>query len=156
MWTTAGPSSYQTSKCTIQALMISGRYRTEQLSSHWAEDKSSFCKTPSCKDRNIIEDLDHILTTCESLEPTRRRLLAFTADYCQSLPFLQPITSVLHTPSSPAFCQFLIDCSVLPTVIAATQLLGQEVLHHLFRITRTWCYSLHRDRLKILGRWKKF
>ena len=56
-------------------------------------------------------------------------------------------------PSHPLFSQFLIDCSVIPEVISLTQLLGTDALYNLFKVTRTWCYSLHRDRLKILGRW---
>jgi hypothetical protein len=54
------------------------------------------------------------------------------------------------------FCQFLLDCSVLPEVIAAVQKQGEDILSHLFAITRIWVYTLHRDRLKILGRWRNF
>ena len=38
----------------------------------------------------------------------------------------------------------------------AVQSDGQKVLEHLFNITRIWTYSLHRDRLKLLGRWRNF
>ena len=48
--------------------------------------------------------------------------------------------------------QFVLDCSVFPSVIAAAQK-DPAVLQLLFRATRTWCYSLHRTRLKLLGRW---
>ena len=139
---------------TIQGLMISGRYRTEQLFSHWSGN-NPFCKTPSCKGLEKVENLEHILLHCGSLEPTRQRLLAFTSNYCQNLHNLnlQPVISTLYTRSDPLFCQFLIDCSILPSTIAATQEYGQEILQHLFRITRTWCYCLHKARLQILERW---
>ena len=48
--------------------------------------------------------------------------------------------------------QFVLDCSVFPQVIASSQC-DKTVLPLLFKVTRTWCYSLHRTRLKILGRW---
>ena len=56
-------------------------------------------------------------------------------------------------PNSATFCQFLIDCSVLADVVRAVQLEGNAVLQHLFAITRTWVYSLHKERMKLLGRW---
>ena len=58
--------------------------------------------------------------------------------------------------SSRLFVQFLLDCSVIPDVIAAVQIHGQHILAKLFDITRVWVYALHRDRLKLLGRWRKF
>jgi hypothetical protein len=48
--------------------------------------------------------------------------------------------------------QFVLDCSLFPSVIAAAQK-EPAVLQLLFRATRIWCYSLHRTRLKLLGRW---
>ena len=46
--------------------------------------------------------------------------------------------------------QFLLDPSVLPEVIKASRN-DENVLLTLFRITATWCYSLHRLRLQLLG-----
>ena len=155
MWTSAGANPYQVTMSTIQGLMISGRYQTEQLCSHWSGN-SPFCKAPSCKGLEHVEDLEHILKHCGSLEPTRRRLLAFTVNYSKPLHILQPVISTLYTRTDPLFCQFLIDCSVLPSTIATTQEHGPEVLQHLFRITRTWCYCLHKARLQILERWHPY
>ena len=156
IWTTAGSSPYQVTMSTIQGVMVSGRYRTEKLCSHFSKDKTGFCQTPHCKGLDYFEDLEHILADCPALEDTRTRLRSFTANYCQSLPEVQPLIDVLSSPSNPSYCQFLVDCSVLPEVIAATQTCGPQLLVHLFRITRTWCYCLHRTRLRILGRWRRF
>ena len=156
IWTTAGSSPYQVSMSTIQGVMLSGRYRTEELCCHFTKDKTRFCQTPNCRGLSYVEDLQHILADCQALEETRTRLRAFTASYCQSLPDIRPLVNGFTSPSSPSFCQFLLDCSVLPEVISATQTSGPELLQHLFRITRTWCYCLHRTRLRILGRWHRF
>ena len=66
---------------------------------------------------------------------------------------VQNIVTRHCTPESATFCQFLIDCSVLADVVCAVQLEGNDVLQHLFAITRTWVYSLHKERMKLLGRW---
>ena len=49
--------------------------------------------------------------------------------------------------------QFILDCSVLPSVISATQQHGYVVLEELFHLTRTWCFVMHRQRMRMLGRW---
>ena len=157
MLTTAGVSPYAVSMSTVQSIMLSGRYRTEELLSHWSESRSKFCKTPSCFGRSHSEDLPHILAFCPSLASTRRKLMKFTLKYCLSLHIPDVRNIILKfcsSPAQPGFCQFLVDCSTVPEVITTAQLHGPEVYEILFHITRTWCYSLHRDRMKILGRWR--
>ena len=156
VWTTAGSNPYQVVMSTIQASMMTGRYRTEALRSHWSPGNSGYCQAPSCRELYCHEDLQHILAVCGSLEPTRIRLADFTTKYCQNYPEIQLITQEYCNPTHANFCQFLVDCSALPTIILAQQRLGPSVHHHLFRITRTWCYCLHKARLQILGRWIKF
>ena len=48
---------------------------------------------------------------------------------------------------------FLLDASSIPEVISAIQCHGRDLLEPIFTVTRTWTYVLHRERLKILGRW---
>ena len=153
VWTSAGSSPAKVSMATVQAQMLSGRYRTESLCSHWKSHSSGSCLlSPSCS--STTEDLEHILYKCCALEATRVKLMDFSLKYCMNVP---PLTSIIkHFLSAPSqdFCQFLIDCSTLSEVIAATRLHGQQyVHHHLFNITRTWVYTLHKERLRILGRW---
>ena len=156
VWTTAGPLSYHVAMSTVQATMISGRYRTEMLCSNWSPNSSGHCQAPSCQGLNLPEDLHHILAVCSSLQPSRFRLVDFTSKFCLKYPVIQPLLQTFCSPTHPQFCQFLLDCSVLPAVIQATQEHGSAVLNLLFRITRTWCYCLHKTRLKLLGRWAKF
>ena len=138
---------------TVQATMISGRYRTELLCSKWSPTNSDCCQTPSCCDLSVQEDLYHILSVCGSLTPTRERLVQFTLRFSQQYPEVQEIVNKFCNPTCPHYTQFLIDCSILPDVIEAKQHHGSAFLHSLFRITRTWCYVLHKSRLKILDRW---
>ena len=152
LWLTAGSSSYQVSMSTVQAIMLSGRYRTEQLSSKWS-GRSPNCKL--CK-HNEPENLHHILAVCVSLEPTRKQLSRFTNKLLVQYPEVTPIVQKYCVPTYSLFIQFLVDCSVLPDVIQLSQSCGTEIHIPLFRLTRTWCYILHKTRLKLLHCWKQF
>ena len=50
--------------------------------------------------------------------------------------------------------QFLLDCSTLPEVIAEVQN-KSDILVDLFKFSRSWCYSINKSRLKLIGRWNK-
>ena len=152
IWTTAGSSPAQVAMATVQAQMLSGRYRSESLCRHWSKNRNGFCLLPGCE--GLVEDLPHILSSCSGLASIREKLVRFTLDYCtNSAPVLNDLVTSLCKPQNPNFIQFLLDCSCLPEVISAAQVYGDGVLAHLFRISRTWVYSLHRTRLKKLGRW---
>ena len=66
---------------------------------------------------------------------------------------LQDLIDSYHTKDDDYKMQFLLDCSVLPDVILVTQNYGSGVMLKVFKMTRTYCYSLHRERLKRLDRW---
>ena len=151
--TTAGSSPYEVTKAGVQAILLSGRYRTELLCRHWSNNPEGFCLTPSCNGQDIMEDIEHILASCKSLAPTRVRLAEFTSNYVKNIPVLAQLVLELSQPTHKLFVQFLLDCSAIPSVITLTQLHGKHILSHLFKITRTWCYSIHKKRLQILGRW---
>ena len=61
LWYTAGSSPSKVAMASIQALMISGRYRSEALFRHWApKNKNGFCLlSPTCSE--TVETIQHIL-----------------------------------------------------------------------------------------------
>ena len=150
---TAGAHPYEVAKAGVQALFLSGRYRTELLCSHWSNNEHGHCLLPSCAGLLIKEDLEHILLNCGSLALTRQRLSAFTIKFSNTVPLLSSALLQLTNPSHQLFIQFLLDCSVIPQVISLAQVHGEDVYNQFFKVSRTWCYSLHRERLRILGRW---
>ena len=155
VWKTAGSSPSKVVKATMKSLMVSGRYRTEYLCRHWSKNTLGSCLlSSSCK--STTEDLTHILLDCPSLQPTRDKLVSFTMDFCNQNPHIGQLILCYMSPSHPMFCQFLLDCSVIPETISLTQIHGPETLNYLFHVTRTWCYALHRERLKLLGRWNVY
>ena len=154
IWSTARYNPYETNKAVIQARMLSRRYRSEGLCRFWSTNTEGVCLLPACTNPLVKEDIVHILINCESLSASRRRLSTIFLNFAASNPRLSPIiTKFFYTDDDNYKTQFLLDCSTLPEVIHLRQLHGFTILHELFHLTRTWCYSLHRDRLKILGRW---
>ena len=152
----AGSSPYEVIRARVQAILLSGRYKTERLCRFWSKNPNGYCLTPSCIDSHVHEDVEHILLHCRSLSSTRTSLMEFTMKFSKKHPHLRDILLTFTTPQHPQFCQFLLDCSVIHEVINLYQKLGQDTLFQLFKVTRTWCYSLHRERLKKLGRWSNF
>ena len=153
IFTSLDGNPYQAKAAKIQALFLSGRYPTERLCRFWSDNKGGFCLLDSCRNLCIVEDLEHIILQCSGLNETRRRLIHFTTDFVAAHPFLSEIIQAyLYSSIRKVVMQFLLDCSVLPMVISAYQVLGPVTHRHLYKITRTWCRSLHRDRLKALGR----
>ena len=118
IWVTAGSSPTKVAMATQQARLLSGRYRTEALVSHWTHSSGTCSLSLSCA---TIEDIDHILKHCIALQTTRENLFSFTETYCKSHPV---ITNIIQTYCKPSpecrlFVQFILDCSVLLSVIQA-------------------------------------
>ena len=155
IWYTSGNSPYKVAMANIQAKMISGRYRCGSLLRHWSKDENGSCKL-SLQCQGIIEDLPHLLQFCPGLRLVRLKLMSFTQNFSSTLP--NEIKDVLMRkcdPDLPSFCSFILDCSNDPEVVLLCQKFGKNVLFNLFDITRTWAFVIHRERLKLLGLWKR-
>ena len=155
IWRSLDGNKYQTEAALVQAVLLSGRYRTERLCRFWTSNKQGFCLICLKFNREEIEDLGHLLIRCAGLTEQRRRLFLFTSKFATENPALQPIINeYLFSCNDDVRITFLLDCSTLPMVISARQVFGDIVHHLLFKLTRTWCRSIHRSRLRELGRWK--
>ena len=150
----AGSSPAKVCKATVQSWFLSGRYRTESLLKHWSSNKGGCCLLSSdCQD--VIEDVEHVLQLCPALDVTRKNLLEFNEVFIKKLelPDIGILIQQLCSTKNEYFCQFLIDCSSLPQVIILAQHYGPSILRPLYEVSRTWIFSLHRERLRRLGRW---
>ena len=136
-------------KIDQQERFLSGRYRTESLASHWSDNPQGYCRFNSCV--KVAETVEHILISCQAYEETRKvltNLWMSTPD-----PNVLPLVVEALNSGPNYLLQFILDCSVLPTVIRVNQKYGCGILSRLFYLTRTWCYAIHRKRMKMLGRW---
>ena len=89
-----------------------------------------------------------------AVQPWRRALIFEYWDTitATSLPARSIINTFKLAPLK-IFMQFILDCSVLPEVISAEQKYGKVILNLLFKATRTYCYSMYRERMKRLDMW---
>ena len=150
IWSTAGSNPHEISKAVQQARFISGRYRCASLTKHWSNyNREGYCSSPTCT--NEAETIEHILLKCESYIHCRRRLISLWLTTKNRV--VLNLVLEAFTSESEYLVQFLLDCSVLPKVISASQTYGPIILHELFYLTRSWCFSIHRQRMRILGRW---
>ena len=154
IWTSAGSNPYEVERAICQARMLSGRYRTCWFSRHWSGDKTGSCSLPTCKQSPVPGTLSHILVDCLDLQPARSRVFRMWSDYLKNNPILIPIISKYTIgDAKDQIVQFLLDCSVLSDVISLRQRFGMVVYDSLFHLTRSYCFSLHKSRLKLLGKW---
>ena len=149
LWSTVGSNQHEVTKAIQQARFLSGIYRTEKLMSHWTSNQHGYCLSLTCN--KTIETVKHILIECSVYEQTR-------VNFCRlwlSAEDPNVLLLVMGAMSSDTdyLLLFITDCSVLCTVIRASQRHGSTILDKLFYLTRTWCYAVHRRRMKNLGRW---
>ena len=98
--------------------------------------------------------LTHIILECEDLSLARQSVYALWADYLRNKPYLFLIVRRYTLECSDIErMQFILDCTILPDVIALYQWLGKMVHDSLFYLTRSLCYSIEKTRSKLLGRW---
>ena len=109
--------------------------------------------SPDCQ--NVMEDLQHMLQFCPSLDESRRKLYLYTESSSKALSV--DASTILLTycdPKNDNFTRFVVDCSTFPEVVAAVQKDGPDLLSLFFDVTRVWTYVLHRDRLRLRGQWR--
>ena len=151
LWTTTNGNPHEVSKALQQARFLSGRYRTNSLMKHWNPGSKGLCYAPDCE--NSTETIEHILLECQAYTKQRQQLVSmWLATQVQEV---YPLVLEALSASKDYLLQFIIDCSSLPQVILARQHHGDIIHNEVFRLTRTWCFVLHRERMRVHGRWSK-
>ena len=141
-------TSYQANKCITVARLISGRFRSGSLLRHFFPDRiSGICEL--CGQE--LEDIPHIiLPKCLKLQDKAQMLHKYAQDTLSSCATAALIyKNIIEGKDDNLKVQFMIDPSVIPQVIAASQR-ERDLLNTLFRVTTTWCHSLVRTRKKLL------
>ena len=130
--------------------MLSGRYRVGSLLKYFSSNDTGICELCNSEEEN----LSHILIPrCPLLKEQRELLILYSRNILKnSLTCSEIFEEILIDNNEELLVQFVLDCSILPAVIKAAQQ-DSSILPLLFKISRTWCYSMHRTRLKLLGRW---
>ena len=130
--------------------MLSGRYRTEKLRRHWSQNKHGHCELFPCNEHSIVGSLEHQLLDCEALTTSRKGVMDLWDKTMIAHPHLLTLVTKYTVADNDTLVQFILDPSTLPDVILARQLFGQDVYDILFYITRTFCFSIHKAKIKLL------
>ena len=158
MFSTCESSPYEVSKAVVQARYLSGRARVEVLTKHWdLTNKEGFCLL--CKDTNPVPGtLEHILLCggCPALADARLSMISFFNSYMVPRPHLLPLLKACWNTMDSLTMQFLLDCSVIPIIIRATQEYQEPVLKELFYMTRTYAFKIYLTRRRLLQQMGKF
>ena len=154
LWLTAGSNSYECSKSLLVAKMQSGRYRSDYLCRHWTpSNKKGFCLSDTCHE--VEGNLVHMLTLCPALKRTRDRLVTFWHKRSSASPPLNKILADVLSSPPTVQTQFILDPQMDPAVndLCKSKKLGSEMLRHVYYLTRTFAYYMHRAKMISLGRW---
>ena len=142
-------TSYDTNKIITVCRMLSGRFRCASLTKHFSEHGTDLCEL--CGDE--AEDLVHILVPhCVHLLDRADMLLRFATDTLSSCAQASKLFfEILHSKDDCLKVQLLLDPTVIPSIISANQL-DKTIFPLMLRVTTTWCYSMNRRRIKLLGK----
>ena len=145
-------SPYETSKAVLQARYLSGRGRVESLTRHWdPSNKEGHC--PLCLFLTpTLGTIEHVFLSggCPALVDARLSMLSFIQAYMVPRPYLLPIMKACWGVDDSLSMQLLLDCSVIPEVIKASQESSHPVVQDLFYLTRTYIAKLHHTRRRLL------
>ena len=147
----AGNSRYEQAKLNIQLKFLSGRYRTSQLCRFWSDNKDGKCLIGFPCD-GLSDSVCHIISECKSLEPKRLSLKTMFLEKEKDEPIRQLLLDVFSWNSEDQ-TQFFLEPLTNPRVIVLVQTHGDIILDKICYLTRTYCFSLHRERKLLLGTW---
>ena len=154
IWTSAGSSPFEVKKATVQARMLGGRYRTCWLRRHWSGDPTGSCRIPGCNGEPGT--LIHLATAqCQGLASAKVRAVALWRVFLSAEPNLFPLIRDFSLGEPKAFLEFLVDPTTRKSVISLAKHFGSkyDVIGKLCYMTRTWLYTMHKERLKLIGLW---
>ena len=153
LWTSCDGSQHEVRKATVQARMVSGRYRTCWIRRHWSGDSTGACRVPGCTG-DTPGTLLHLATgQCPGLATAVSAAVQHWKTFIASHPHLNPIIQEYSDAEPEVFLRFLLNPSTEPSVLALTQELGDFITTELCHLTRSWLFLLHRERFKKLGLW---
>lgn len=128
-------NSHEAAKAVIQLGLFSGRYRVAMLTRHLSPSRSGTCsRLPWPGDSWTFVGLLYLLLTDKG-EAQK------TLEWLQSSTPHGLDTRLAWGLTHPSL-QFILDASVLPSVVTLVQTYGQDIHMPIFYLSRTWCYIL--------------
>ena len=151
VWLSCEGSETAIHAATIQAKILTGKYRDDKLLSKFSEGLSGSCTLPGC---NFYPgDCTHWLSfKCPALSSALSSTLNHSLEVLKPFPFLLEIVCSALSRSPKDWAQFIIDPSTDAAVIVHKQQFGDQSIWPLFKLSRAmiWCFHRERKRLNCL------
>ena len=150
LWKTCKSSPSAVRAATVQAKMLSGRYRSCWLRRHWSGE-SGECRLPGCG--MVPGDVAHLLSAeCPALQQSLASTFCHIKSLLEPHPLLLSLLLSARNGDRESVTMFFLDPSTEPQVIKLCQLYGRaSVLDPLFQVSRAWIWAAHRARMRLLG-----
>ena len=150
IWESCGGSRTAVRSATIQARLLSGRYRCDALSSKWS-GLSDHCSHPGCGKRP--GDIVHYLSgDCLPLSSALRLNLSRGLSRLEPHPQLHFAVNNALRQDPEYWVKFILDPSTDPLVIAIRQESGSRAIWPIFRLARSFIWCMHQHRQRFLKR----
>ena len=149
IWSSCGSSASAVKAATVQARLLTGRYQHDLLRSKWDGGDGS-CRIQGCGAPD--SDTIHLLSgQCAPLRPFLSNTLKYNLKFLEDYPdILQTVLSALS--GSPFdWVTYLLDPSCDPILIQISQMKGPNYIWPVFKLSRSLIWTMHKNRLKLLG-----
>ena len=144
MWTTTAGMPYETSKSTVLARMMSGRFRTEMFCRYFSlENKEGYCTAPGCNE--VPGTLEHVLVTCPALNYTRERMYHMCLGKTVMFPSLHQLVREILVSDEETKTMFFIEPLAFDIVKQDAELIGGHYISTVSYLTRTFVFCMYRD-----------
>ena len=144
MWSTTSGKPYETSKVTIQARMLSGRFRSEMFCRHFSSsNREGYCTANTCT--KILGTLEHILVTCPSLNLIRERMYSMCLENTIMFPSLHQLLRDVLASSEEMKTQFFLEPLAFQCVLQDSESIGPQYIQTVSYITRTFVFRIFRE-----------
>ena len=153
IWTTCSSNTFETNKALLVTKLLSGRYYSDWHTRHWSKtNPHGFCLL--CPPQQVPGTIEHLLVSCNALEEKRKFLISYWDMQSEDSPQLNTLMMNVFSQPPEDIVQFLLDPTSVPAVIHGCQLKIFNI-SDILALTRTFCYGLHRRRLKLTGRFHR-
>ena len=134
-------TSHEVEKYRPHIKMLSGNYLTYEVKSSQSGG-SPHCRACSANSEDIL----HILTQCTAYKDIRNRIVNQMKSLLEEDNLLTSFAKIFETENH--LCQFILDPTSLNLPIRVSQ--SDPISEQLFKLSRDFCFAVHKSRWKIL------
>ena len=117
----------------------------------WSEKGDGYCSLVTCD--GVVGDLEHLLVGCPALQSIRNNMFDLWEQKLSGCDPLYQLFQKMRSGPPEAMSCFLLNPAANPELIHLNQTFGPNMFENALYLTRTFVYSIHREKLKLTGKW---